>query len=60
MSNITIDREIETEVKSRISDAGKVLGGMKKVFCCRTMAINLKRRLYEGVAVPTALYGAET
>ena len=44
------------EVKSRINDVGKVLGGMK-VFSCRVMRMNVKRRLYEGVAVPTVLYG---
>ena len=33
-SKITEDREIETKVKSRISDVGKVLERMKKVFSC--------------------------
>ena len=37
----------------------KVLGGMK-VLSCREMGMNVKRRLYEGVAVSTALYWAET
>ena len=32
-----------------------MLGGMKKVFCCRAMGMDVKRRL-DGVAVPTALY----
>ena len=36
-------------MKSRISDVGKVFKGM-----------NIKKRLCEGVAVPTILYGAET
>ena len=27
---------------------------------CRVMRINVNRRLYEGVTVPTALYRAET
>ena len=36
-SKIIVDREIETEVKSRINDVGKVLGGVKKVFNCRVM-----------------------
>ena len=49
----------QTEVKRWISDVGKVLGGMK-VFSCRVMGMYVKRRLYEGVAVTTALYGAET
>ena len=59
-SKITVDEGIETEVKSRMNDIGKVLGEMKKVFSCRAMGMNVKRRLYEGVAVPTVLYGAET
>ena len=46
-------------MKSRINDIGKVLGGMK-IFSCRAMEMNVKRRLYEEVAVLTALYGAAT
>ena len=30
------------------------------VFSCRTMGMNVKRRKYEGIAVSTVLYGAET
>ena len=44
-------------MKSKINDVGKVLGGMKKAFTYRVMGMNVKRRLYEGVAVPN---GAET
>ena len=58
-SMITVHREMETEVKSRIKDVGKVLGGMKKKFNCREMGIDVRRELYEGVAVLTALYGDE-
>ena len=47
-------------MKSRINDVGKVLGGIKKVFSYRVMGMNVRRRLYEGVAVPTALYEPET
>ena len=45
-------------MKFRISDIGKVLGGMK-VISFRAMGINVKRSLYEEVDVPTPLYGAE-
>ena len=31
-----------------------------EVFSCRAMGMNVKRRLYEGVAVFTAIYGTET
>ena len=30
------------------------------MFSCRAMMINVKKSLYEGVAVPTIQYGAET
>ena len=30
------------------------------MFICRAVGMNVKRRLYERVAVPTALYGDET
>ena len=54
-----VDGGIETEVKPRINDVRKVLGGMKMVFSCRAMGMNVKRRLY-GVTVPTAVYGTGT
>ena len=59
-SKITVDGRMKTEVKSRINDVRKVLGGMKEVFSCKVMGMNVKRRLYEGIAFPTALYGVET
>ena len=40
-------------MKSRVNDVGKVLTRMK-VFSCRAMRMNVKRRLYEGVALPTS------
>ena len=43
-------------MKVRIIDVGKVLGAMKKLFSCRAMAMNVKRRLFEGAV----LYAAET
>ena len=45
----------KTEIKSTI---GKVLEGMK-MFSCRAMGMNIKRKLY-GVSTPTTLHGAET
>ena len=50
----------ESEMKSKIKDVGKVLGWMKKVFSCRAIGMNVKRRVYERVTVFAALYGAET
>ena len=37
----------------------KTLGALKSVLCNRGLGINAKKCLYEGVIVPTALYGAE-
>ena len=33
---------------------------MKKVFKCKSLRMSAKRRLYEEIVVPTALYGAGT
>ena len=38
----------------------KVLGALKSVMRCRTLGMEAKRGLYEGVVLPTVLYGAET
>ena len=45
-------------VKFKINDVEKVLGEIKKAFSCRTMGMNVKRKLHEGVIVSTA-YEAE-
>ncbi len=34
--------------------------GNEKSVKCKSLGMSAKRRLYEGVVVPTALYGAET
>ena len=52
--------EIEEEVKYRVGEAGKVMGGMKKVWKNRDLGMSTKKGLYESVIVPTALYAAET
>ena len=46
-------------MKSRISCVGKVLRGII-VFSCRVKRMIVKSKLYEGVAVPTTLYEAES
>ncbi len=48
------------EVKFGMNEVGKVCGGMKRVFKCRSLGVSAKRRQYEGVVVPSVLYGAET
>ncbi len=34
--------------------------GNEKKFKCKSLDMSARRRLYEGVVVPTVLYGAET
>ncbi len=58
-SHVAVDGGIEGEVKFGMNEVGNVSGGMKRVFKCTSLGVNAKRRLYEGVVVPTALYGAE-
>ncbi len=55
-----VDGGVEGEVKFRMNEVGKVCGGMKRVFKCKSLGMSAERRLYEGVVVPTVLYGAET
>ncbi len=59
-SHVAVDGGIEGEVKFRMNEVGKVCGGMKRVFKCRSLGISATRILYEGVVVPVSLYGAET
>ncbi len=55
-----MDRGIDGEVKFKMNEVEKVCEGMKRVYKCRSLGVTAKRRLYEGVLVPTALYGTET
>ena len=48
------------EVNYSVKEASKCLGGMKSVMRNRYLGMKAKRRLDEGVIVPTILYGAET
>lgn len=54
-----MDSKIEIEVKSRVNEVGKVVGGMSRLVGCRSLRMGVVR-LYEGIVVPSALYGAET
>ena len=51
---------MSAEVSYRINEASKCLGGLRSVMRNRRLEMSAKRRLYEGVVVPTVLYGAET
>ncbi len=54
-----MDGGIEGEIKFRVNEVGKVCGGMKRVFKCRSLGMSAKRRLYKGAVVPTVLHEAE-
>ena len=59
-SVLAADGKSEKDVSQRIVEGCKLLGAMKGMFKCRTVSMNAKRSVYEGVVVPTVLYGAET
>ena len=59
-SYIAVIGGLGVEVSYRVKEASKCLGGMKSVMRNRYLGMKAKRRLDEGVIVPTILYGAET
>ena len=59
-AKVTEKGTVGQEVQSRVVEAGRAMGGMKKIFKNREMGMGAKRGLYESIIVPTALYGAET
>ena len=58
-SQVTADGGCERDVVHRINDGYRNWGALKSVLSNRGLGINTKKCLYEGVIVPTALYGAE-
>ncbi|MCP4272649.1 MAG: hypothetical protein GY781_11890, partial [Gammaproteobacteria bacterium] len=58
-SNVDMSGYDIIEVCQRVNEGCKVLGACKRVFKCRSLNMNAKKALYEGVIVPTVLYGAE-
>ena len=49
----------ETDVVHRMNEGYRAWGALKSVVSNRGLGIKSKKCLYEGVIVPTALYGAE-
>ncbi len=47
-------------MKFRMNKVGKMCGGTERMFKCRSLGMNAKKRLSERVVVPTVLYRAET
>ena len=58
-SQMAADGGCESDGVHRMNDGFKAWGAMKSVLCNRGLGIKAKKSLYEGVIVPTALYGAE-
>ncbi|KAK7082502.1 hypothetical protein SK128_003448 [Halocaridina rubra] len=50
--------QVDLEVSNGVR--GKYQGGLKSVMKSRYLGMNAKRRIYEGLIVPTALYGTKT
>ena len=48
------------DVNSRVNEAAKVQGAMRCMWKVRSVGMSAKRRMYESIVVPTALYGSET
>ncbi len=57
-SYAAVNGRVNVEVGHRVKAVSKC--GMKIVLLNRALGMNAKRKLYQGVVVPTALYGTET
>ena len=61
-SQVAADGGCETDVVHRMNEGYRAWGALKSVLSNRGLGIKAKKclqTLYEGVIVPTALYGAE-
>ena len=58
-SQAAADGGYERDVVHRITEGYRACGVLKSVLRNRGLGIEAKKCLYEGVIVPTALYGAE-
>ncbi len=56
---VAVKGRVDVEECNRVKETNKCLGGMKSVINDRALGMAAKQRIYEGVVVPTALYGAE-
>ena len=59
-SQVAAEGGCESDVVHRMNEGFKGWRSMKSVLCNRGLGMKAKKSLYEGVIVPTALYGAET
>ena len=53
------DGGCERDVVHRMNDGYRAWGALKSVLSNRELGIKAKKCIYEGVIIPTALYGAE-
>ena len=58
-SPVTADGGCERNVVHRMNEGYRAWGELKSVLSNRGLGIKAKKCLYEGIIVPTALYGAE-
>ena len=56
---VAADGGCERDVVHRMNEGYRAWGAVKSVLSNRGLGIKAKKCLYEGVIVPTALYGAE-
>ena len=58
-SQVVVDGGCEWDVVHRMNKGYRVCASLKSVLGNRGLGIKAKKSIYEGVIVPTALYGAE-
>ena len=58
-SQVAADGGCESDVVRSMNDGYRALEALKSVLSNRGLGIKAKKCLYEGVIIPTALYGAE-
>ena len=58
-SQVAADGRCESDAVHRMNEGYRAWGALKSILSNRGYGIKAKKCLYEGVIVPTALYGAE-
>ena len=58
-SQVALEGGCEKDVVHRMNERYRAWGALKSVLRNRGLGIKAKKCLYEGVIVPTAMYGAE-
>ena len=58
-SQVAVDGGCEMDVVHRMNEGYRAWGELKSVLSNRGLVVEAKKCLYEGVIVPTVLYGAE-